>query len=95
MPRRVGLLVPLGVTVTSIDARTSSGCLGGPRGCTDAVDVRVTLESQEEVVRLRAPRTASEREARVDQARVFERVLALKELRPDRVPLTLQPREEV
>jgi hypothetical protein len=77
----------LTITVESVTDSTSQGCLGGPIGCLDKVQLQITRGNLRQKVTLSAAHTQVQRNQDVDRTKVFDKNITLVTLKNKQVIL--------
>jgi hypothetical protein len=79
----------LTIIVRSVKDLTSQGCLGGPIGCRDTVQLEITRGNQSQQVTLSAAHAEIQRDQRVNRTDVFGHEIALVALKNEQVVLDI------
>jgi hypothetical protein len=79
----------LTIAVGSVRDFTSQGCLGGPIGCLDTVQLEVTRGNLSQHITLSAPHTEIQRDQGVNRTKVFDREITLVTLKNKQVVLNI------
>jgi hypothetical protein len=77
------------IAVGSVRDFTSQGCLGGPIGCLDTVQLEVTRGNLSQPITLAAPRTEIQRDQGVNRTKVFDHEITLITLKNKQVVLNI------
>jgi hypothetical protein len=77
----------LTITAESVRDSTSQGCLGGPIGCPDNVQLQITRGNLRQQVTLSAAHTEIQRNQEVNRTKVFDHNITLITLKNKRVVL--------
>jgi hypothetical protein len=77
----------LTITVESVRDSTSQGCLGGPIGCPDNVQLQITRGNLRQQVTLSAAHTEGQRDQGVNRTKVFGHEITLVTLQNKQVVL--------
>ena len=79
----------LTITVRSVEDFTSEGCLRGPTGCFDNVQLEITRSNLSQQIALAAPHTELQSAQRVNRANVFGHEITLVSLKNKQVVLNV------
>ena len=79
----------LTITVGSVGDFTSRGCLGGPIGCLDTVQLEVTRGNVSQHITLSAAHTEIQRDQGVNRTKVFDHEITLVTLKNKQVVLNI------
>ena len=79
----------LTITVESVRDSTSQGCLGGPVGCLDTVQLEVTRGNLSQHITLSAAHTEIQRDQGVNRTKVFDHEITLVLLKNKQVVLNI------
>jgi hypothetical protein len=79
----------LTITVRSVRDSTSQGCLGGPIGCPDNVQLEITRSNLNQQVTLSAVHTEIQRDQGVNRTEVFGHEITLVTLKNKQVVLDI------
>jgi len=77
----------LTITVESVRDSTSQGCLGGPIGCSDNVQLQITRGNVRQQVTLSAAHTEVQRNQEVNRTKVFDHNITLVTLKNKQITL--------
>lgn len=80
----------LTVEVKKVVDYTSWGCLGGPVGCPDHVQMQVTLGKESREITLHIAHTGVQKEQGINRADIFGYTIALMAIREKQVILTIE-----
>jgi hypothetical protein len=72
--------IDLKVEAIQVRDLTSQGCMGGPIGCPDSVELNVARATQSEQVALQVAHTEAQKAQRINQANAFGYRITLKDL---------------
>jgi hypothetical protein len=73
--------IGLKVEATKVRDLTSEGCLGGPKGCPDSVDLNIAHGTESRQLTLQVAHTLAQKAQGIHQARAFGYRVTLKALR--------------
>jgi hypothetical protein len=80
----------LQIEVVKVQDLTGKGCMGGPRGCTDLAELKLTLEKESGDVTLIIPKTEDEKKQKVGQTEFHNHVISLVSVSNDQATLTIE-----
>ena len=67
----------LTITATSVRDFTSEGCLGGPIGCLDTVQLKITRDNLDQRITLSPVKTEIQRSRETNRSKVFDHEITL------------------
>ncbi len=79
----------LTITVGSVRDLTSRGCLGGPIGCADTVQLEISRGNQSQQITLSAAHTETQREQGINRTAVFGHEVNLVAVKNNQVVLDI------
>jgi len=79
----------LTITATSVRDLTSEGCLGGPMGCLDTVQLKIARDNLDQQITLSAAQTEIQRSQEINRTKVFGHEITLVSLKNKQVVLDI------
>jgi hypothetical protein len=79
----------LTITVRSVEDFTSEGCLRGPIGCVDSVQLEITHVNLSEQIILSAAQTEMQRDQGINRTKIFDHQITLVTLKNKQVVLDI------
>jgi hypothetical protein len=79
----------LTISATSVRDLTSQGCLGGPIGCVDTAELKITRDNLSQQITLAAAQTEAQRSQGVNRTKVFGYEITLMNLKNKQVVLDI------